>query len=335
MYKINVEKMHINKLKYFEKRNDSLSALLKKRDKLKVELKEKRGNEYTSTRNNLQDLDKEISDISNKKSECDYLFSVMKLMKNFETSNYKDLSFDYLLLTEEIQKDPRQNYSSNTKCKICDVEYEIIEGLYTCMECGITIEEKCISDNLTYKQMEEIDFRSKFIYEKTTYLDDWLKKFQAKDGIEISEKVLEVIKKELKKERITDYKELKEKKIREILKKLKLKEYYDGTINIVNILSERKPFTITDEIRSKIHQMFAQIQIPHQIFKPESRKNFISYPYFIKKFFLILGLDEIAEYYEYPKSQEKVQQLDEIFVKIVDYMKERDTTIDWKFYPSF
>jgi hypothetical protein len=223
----------------------------------------------------------------------------------------------------------------STKCKDCDVELEMSEGMYVCDVCGNMYTGLCISNDLTYKQLEELDIRSKFVYEKKTYLNDWLNKFQAKDGVTVPEEVIDIIKKELKKERVTDYSNLKELKVREILKKLKLKEYYDSTIHIVNKISSRNAFVITEEIRDKINRMFDQIQVPHELFKPESRKNFISYPYLLKKFFMILGLNEIAEYYQYPKSQEKVKQLDETFIKIINYMQEHDKTTNWKFYPSF
>ena len=338
MNKINIDKLHIEKLNYFEERRESLQSL--KNEKTRLSNKQSSTNQvstksYIKLVDDIRKLEEEIRDIEECKSEHDYLFSIRKILKNFNNNEDKDLAYGYLVATGELANDPRESLVISTSCDNCHDELEVSEGIYTCKQCGHTYDGLCISTNLTYKQLEELDFRSKFVYEKKTYLNDWLNKFQAKDGAVIQDEVFDIIKKELKKERITEYSDLKEKKIREILKKLKLKEYYDSTINIVNILSGRKPFIITEEIRDKIHRMFDQIQIPHEMFKPESRKNFISYPYFIKKFFMILGLNEIADFYQYPKSQEKVQQLDETFIKIVDYMKERDKTTDWKFHLSF
>jgi hypothetical protein len=340
MNKINIDKLHEDKLKYFEKRKESLKMLYIEKEKLeakldKYKITERFNTDYMKVLDKFSKVTDEIKDIIECTSEFDYLFSIKDILKNCNIGDEKDLSYGYQIATGAIKSDPRDSKMISLNCKDCDIELTMYNGMYTCTDCGNVYDHLCMSNDLTYKQMGEIDFRSKFVYEKKTYLTDWLNKFQAKDGITISDQVLDIIKKELKKERITEYSNVKETKIREILKKLKLKEYYDCTINIVNKLSGRPPFIITDEIKNKIHIMFEQIQIPHEIFKPEARKNFISYPYFIKKFFMILGLFEIAEFYQYPKSHEKVQQLDETFIKIVDYMKKHDTTIDWKFYPSF
>ena len=187
---------------------------------------------------------------------------------------------------------------------------------------------------MSYKESQEIVHKH-FNYDKSLHLADHLDRLQSKENKVIPTELLEVIRYELKKERITDYSNLAESKVKSILKKLKMHEYYDNVINIINRLSGRPPFVLTPEVSDKIKEMFIQIQYPFQLYKPPNRKNFLSYSYFLNKFFLILKLPEFAKYFPLLKSDDKLKQQDDIFCKIVKHMQKVDDRVDWQFYPSF
>jgi hypothetical protein len=182
--------------------------------------------------------------------------------------------------------------------------------------------------------MQNYEYKTQFTYDKKSHLDDWLRRFQAKENRTIPQEVLDKILLETKKERLTNLNDLTEEKIKRYLKKLSLNEYYDNIIGIINRLNGRPPFRLTYEIEEKIKSMFQSIQEPFEKYKPNNRKNFLSYSYTLNKFFQILGLHEFSKYFPLLKSVDKLRQQDEIFQKIVAEMAQKDNSVDWVFYPS-
>ena len=168
-----------------------------------------------------------------------------------------------------------------------------------------------------------------------SHLEDWLRRFQAKENRQIPTEILDKVILEARKERVQDLNTLTEDKVKRYLKKLNLNEYYDNVIGIINRINSRPPFKLTPEIENKIKMMFSQMQEPYEKHKPQNRKNFLSYSYTLHKIFQILGLHEFSKYFPLLKSADKLRQQDEIFKKMVDELAEKDKTIKWAFYPSF
>jgi hypothetical protein len=167
-----------------------------------------------------------------------------------------------------------------------------------------------------------------------THLDEWLRRFQAKEHKAVPQEILDIVLMEAKKERITNLNNLTEEKVKKYLKKRDLNAYYDNVIAIINRINKRPPFVLTPEIEQKIKEMFQQIQGPFEKYKAAGRKNMLSYSYLLHQFFLILGLPEFSKYFFLLKSPDKLRQQDETFKKIVDEMAKKDKSINWKFYPS-
>ncbi len=263
-----------------------------------------------------------------------------------------DVIFEYTQYENDVDNEKRRHLSNiyfqrlgidhdtnelgiDNVCKVCNSDLEDDSGYSVCKMCGVTKNDIHFSKDLSYKELQEYEHKPRFGYEKKSHLEDWLNRFQAKENRVIPQDVLDMVMMELKKERYTDFKNIPESKIKWYLKKLNLNDYYDNVINILNRISGRPPFILTTEIDAKIKQMFSQIQLPFNLFKPEKRKNFLSYSYFLNKFFLILRLPEFAEYFPLLKSPDKLRQQDDIFKKIVEYMKPIDNSVEWEFFPSF
>jgi hypothetical protein len=219
-------------------------------------------------------------------------------------------------------------------CQNCFIEYNVNNSFLVCPECGICKQTVEQANELSYKEQQELDYRPQFTYDKMTHLEDWLRRFQAKENRSIPQEILDRVILEANKEKIQDLNTLTEDKIKKYLKRLNLNDYYDNVIGIINRINGRPPFTLTSEIEIKIKLMFQQIQIPYEKYKPKSRKNFLSYSYTLHKFFQILGLHEFAKYFPLLKSTDKLRQQDDIFKKIVTHMSETDKSIKWVFYPS-
>jgi hypothetical protein len=254
---------------------------------------------------------------------------------NFICQTKRKLEDEYLTAFEPGYVTRKSLYNYNdVMCIDCRLPFVDDDGFATCESCGKCITTIEIYDTLSYKEIQNYDYRPQFTYIKETHLDDWLKRFQAKENRVIPQSILDQVILEARKSRITDLTTLTEDKVKRFLKKLGLNQYYDNVIGIINRINGRQPFTLTTELEDKIKLMFAQIQEPFERYKPANRVNFLSYGYTLHKFFKILGLHEFAYYFPLLKSPDKLRQQDDIFQKIVAEMATKDKSINWVFYPS-
>lgn len=251
------------------------------------------------------------------------------------TNRKNELSDEYLTKFDKSYVSKKNLFiQSNVICEKCNEYLEEHSCYLVCPKCAICKNTISNSKELSYKEMQDYDYRPQFTYDKLSHLEDWLRRFQAKENRVIPQNVLDKVILEAQKERIKDLNLLTEEKVKRYLKKLGLNEYYDNIINIINRINGRPPFTLTSELEEKIKTMFRQIQEPFERYKPSNRRNFLSYSYCLHKFFQILGLDEFSKYFPLLKSADKLRQQDDIFKKIVAEMAQKDQTIKWVFYPS-
>lgn len=222
----------------------------------------------------------------------------------------------------------------NNSCEECHTPLESQNGFLVCPSCGICMATIEHCSELSFKEMQDYDYRPQFTYDKMTHLEDWLRRFQAKENRLIPQDVLDKVVLEAQKSRIKDLNLLTEDKVKRFLKNLELNEYYDNVIGIINRINGRPPFNLTPEVETKIKTMFQQIQEPFNRYKPKTRKNFLSYAYTLHKLFQILGMQEVCKYFPLLKSADKLRQQDDVFKKIVAEMAMTDKSVNWRFYPS-
>lgn len=265
--------------------------------------------------NDEEDVERELYEINHKKN--DVMEEYMKVID----STYSSKRSQHLNM-------------SQIYCDNCNIKYEITSGMAVCYECGKCIYAIHQSEELSYKEQQEMDYRPQFTYEKSTHLDDWLRRFQAKEHKEIPQAILDKVVLEAHKHHIKDLNTLTELQVKKFLKTLDLNDYYDNVISIINRINRRPPFLLTSEIEQKVKDMFQQIQVPFEKFKDPTRKNMLSYSYLLNKFFLILDLPEFSRYFFLLKSPEKLRQQDHTFKKIVDELAKTDKKNNWKFFPS-
>ena len=181
----------------------------------------------------------------------------------------------------------------------------------------------------------EVEFKSpafvegivpKFVYQKSSHLSDWLKQTQSSERCDIPEYVINRIRYECKANWIEKPEELTTLRIRKWLKKYKLTRYAEHIPYIRHRLTGAR-FEISKPIQRKLFYMFEQVQIPYEKFKPHDRKAFLSYPYILNKFFLMLDLPQYMHYFPLLKNREKLYRQERIFRKICQ-------ELNWPFIPS-
>jgi len=208
-----------------------------------------------------------------------------------------------------------ENYGN---CPICDQEMLLCETFLDCPGCGY---RDCIlidSEKPSYKDPpREMSY---YAYKKINHLNEWLAQFQAKETTEISPATLDLIKQELRKERITDMSKVKASKLKEVIKKLKLNRCYDHVAHILNRLNGISAPVLSREIEEKLRFMFKEIQFSFVKHCPKKRSNFLSYSYVLYKFCELLELDDYLPCFPLLKSREKLYMQDKIWAKICEDM---------------
>jgi hypothetical protein len=204
-------------------------------------------------------------------------------------------------------------------CPICDSEMLFNETFLDCPGCGY---RDCIlvdSEKPSYKDPpREMSY---YAYKKINHLNEWLAQFQAKETTEISTAVLDSIRAELKKERITDMSKLKPSKLKEVIKKLKLNRCYDHVAHVLNRLNGISAPVLSREVEEKLRFMFKEIQFAFVKHCPKKRSNFLSYSFVLYKFCELLELDEYLPCFPLLKSREKLYMQDKIWQKICEDMR--------------
>jgi hypothetical protein len=322
-------------------------------------------NEYIALTNKVNHLEncniqmrQEIKDIKSNKNEQYYIINTCNLINEFmlledkerelmvkenvEQELYEinqrknDITDDYMKIISPEYMSFRKLKSNNSDdiCTNCNSYLILSDGYSVCYDCGLSKNLLQHSDSLGYKELQELEYRPQFTYQKSTHLEDWLRRFQAKENKEIPQDILDKVVLEAHKQRVKDLSTLTELQVKKYLKKLELNDYYDNVISIINRINKRPPFVLTQEVETKIKEMFQQIQEPFEKYKDPNRKNMLSYSYLLHHFFLILGLPQFSKYFFLLKSPEKLRQQDQTFKKIVEELAKTDPKTPWKFYPS-
>lgn len=206
-------------------------------------------------------------------------------------------------------------------CKDCNFEkiFDYSVSAYVCQLCGV-VEEVILDEDRQIKDYSP--------YKRINHFREWLNQFQAKQSPDIPECVFKDIIFELNKNRITDLSILNRKKMKQILKKLGYNSYYEHVHYIINKLSNLPPPKITRDMERIFIKMFNKIESIWQIYKPPTRKNFLSYPYVLYKFCELLELDHLLHCFQLHKDYDKLMEDDEIWKKICD-------ALNWEFISSF
>ena len=249
---------------------------------------------------------KKASDISN-----DIGFKRDKALESYLTA----LNPDSIQHENSVAKSMREDYGL---CPVCEAEMFLNETFLDCPGCGY---RDCIlvdSEKPSYKDPpREMSY---YAYKKINHLNEWLAQFQAKETTEISPAVLDQIRTELRKERITDMSKLKPSKLKEVIKKLKLNRCYDHVAHILNRLNGISAPVLSREVEEKLRFMFKEIQFSFVKHCPKKRSNFLSYSFVLYKFCELLELDDYLPCFPLLKSREKLYMQDKIWQKICEDM---------------
>ena len=279
----------------------------------------------TTNHSNYAPITGNLTTFLNKTTTVDkiHLFNEYMYRLNNETK-YKKLNY--------LQPD------SNKYCKYCGGKQivDTLKSAYVCEQCGNCSFVLLEPEKTTYIKHPVIETQT-FSYRRYDHFVEWLNKFHNVEKSKVPKKIYTLINKELNKlqrnnndsEPIHKSKNIiiTKETIIEILKKTGNSKYNCQVLQILNILNKKKLPTLPVNVQQTMKRMFKEtLQLFSEIC-PNTRTNFLSYSYVIRKFLEILNERQYIEYFPLLKSKEKLYQQDLIWKTICNKLK-------WKYYPT-
>ena len=317
----NIENKNLSvdeKLKY----QDEIKVLSKKIVKLKNEKKEYLldNSKYIF---DYFEKKKEITEGSNKVKVLNSFFDKNKTEKEKKEKNEVNKYLENINNTKFIDLN---NYVFNgEKCLSCGGELIPVdhEGIKVCNKCGKQEKFLIEHDKPSYKDPpKEVCF---YAYKRINHFREILSQFQAKETTQIPEQVIEDIKNQIKKERISIY-DLTTKKSKDILKKLGYNKYYEHIPFIKDKLGIKPPI-MSPELEDKLCNLFMEIEKQYSKHCPNDRVNFLNYYYVLFKLCELLEERSFLPYFPMLKDPIKRIEQDITWKKICNEM-------NWQFIPT-
>lgn len=273
---------------------------------------------------------KDISNNENKGKNCqsksqlvDKFFKIKHENNNFNENINKNIVQKYLCNIDESFLDINTFIRPTDICQYC-FKGELIplddEGVLICNNCSVNVPYLIENEKPSYKEPpKEVCF---YAYKKINHFKEILAQYQGKETTQIPPDVVELIKQQIKKERI-EIEQLTHYKTKEILKKLGFNKYYEHIAFIKNKLGIKPP-VMTPELEETLCNLFMELQSPYAKNCPDYRVNFLNYYYVLYKLCELLGEDQYLDDIPMLKDREKLIEQDETWKKMCE-------ELNWEF----
>jgi hypothetical protein len=341
-------------LKYKNELNELNQKLIRENDILSIE-------EKLDLNDKIIELKKSIQTIKQKKKQyllnnSKYIFEYFENKKNISNGgqckneqNNKSKIINNFFKIKEPQQDKTakqtnnivMKYLSNISDDFLDINHFIYQtdicqichqgemspleedGVLICNKCFRTIPYLVENEKPSYKEPpKEVCF---YAYKRINHFKEILAQFQGKETTQIPDEVIDNIKMQVKKERIT-LSQITNLKTKEILKKLGYNKYYEHIPFIKDKLGIPPPI-MSPELEETLCNLFVELQSPYSKVCPDHRVNFLNYYYTAYKLCELLGETKYLEKFPMLKDPEKRMEQDVIWKKICQ-------ELDWEFIPT-
>ena len=262
---------------------------------------------------------------SSKNNKVDSFFKISQPESSNEISS-NNIVKEYLSNIDESFIDINNFIKSSSVCPYCH-KGELIpledEGVLICNECSRNIPYLIENEKPSYKEPpKEVCF---YAYKRINHFKEIIAQFQGKETTQIPPEVIENIKLQIKKERIS-LDDVTNIKTKDILKKLGYNKYYEHIPFIKDKLGIKPP-VMSPEFEDTLYNLFMELQAPYSKFCPDDRVNFLNYYYTAYKLCELLGEDQYLEHFPMLKDREKRIDQDNIWKKICE-------ELNWEFKPT-
>lgn len=273
--------------------------------------------------NYFEDKKNIINDNNKKKIVNNFFFKNKKPDEN--ASKPENHTKQYLMNVSDEFIDVNEFIVNHSNCQYCSGELVLIEheGHFICKSCFA--HTPFVSDNEKPSYKEPPKEVSSYAYKRINHFREILAQFQAKESTKIDKEILDNIKQQIKKERIT-LEQLTTDKTKQILKNLGYNKYYEHIPFIKEKLGIKPPI-LSIRLENKLCSLFMEIQRPYAKFCPDDRVNFLNYYFVLYKLLELLGEDEYLCHLYMLKDPVKRMEQDEIWKLICE-------ELNWEFIPT-
>lgn len=284
--------------------------------------------EYFENKKSISNNNSNIVDTKSTKNQLLNQFFKIKQepIINDEQNKNKNIVQKYLTNIDETFLDMNSFVYPTDICQSC-FKGELIplddEGVLICSMCSVNVPYLIENEKPSYKEPpKEVCF---YAYKKVNHWKEIIAQFQGKETTQIPDEVIEQVKQQIKKERIS-LEQLTHYKTKEILKKLGFNKYYEHIAFIKNKLGITPPI-MSPELEELLCNLFLEIQQAYAKHCPDYRVNFLNYYYVLYKLCELLGEEQYLKDIPMLKDREKLIEQDEIWKKICE-------ELDWEFIPT-
>ena len=312
-------KKKLNKLNEVESKLEMIDQIKDIRKKIKSFKKEKKNYFLNNSKYIFEYFErkKNVSTGNSQKKKILHSFFDKNTTKKINNIKYENNSTNINKYLSNIDESfiNIDNYLLNYEsCKKCNGELIHVEhmGLLICNKCSNQQKILIEHEKPSYKEPpKEVCF---YAYKRINHFREILAQFQAKETTQIPQEVLDNIKSQIKKERIT-LKQMSNKKAKDILKKLGYNKYYEHIPFIKDKLGIKPP-VMSPELEETLCNLFMEIQKPYSNHCPDDRVNFLNYYYVLYKMCELLGETQFLPFFPMLKDPVKRIEQDEIWKKI-------------------
>jgi hypothetical protein len=277
--------------------------------------------EYFENKKNISNNDNK--QLNSKSQLVDQFFKIKNDNLNVNENINKNIVHKYLCNIDESFLDINTYIRPVDICQYC-FKGELIplddEGVLICNNCSVNVPYLIENEKPSYKEPpKEVCF---YAYKKINHFKEILAQYQGKETTQIPLDVVELIKQQIKKERI-ELEQLTHYKTKEILKKLGFNKYYEHIAFIKNKLGIKPP-VMTPELEETLCNLFMELQSPYAKNCPDYRVNFLNYYYVLYKLCELLGESQYLDDIPMLKDREKLIEQDETWKKMCE-------ELNWEF----
>ena len=272
---------------------------------------------------NKKNISKGNNISSNKNKALETFFKINNDKTNVIENKNNNIFQKYLTNIDESFLDINSFIVPTDICQSC-YKGELIpmddEGVLICNSCSKNFQYLIENEKPSYKEPpKEVCF---YAYKKINHFKEILAQFQGKETTQIPMDVIEILKQQIKKERI-DFSKLTYYETKGLLKKLGYNKYYEH-INFIKDKLGIKPPIISQNLEETLCNFFMEIQYPYAKHCPDYRVNFLHYYYVLYKLFELLEERQYLSEIPMLKDREKLIEQDTIWKKICE-------ELDWEF----
>lgn len=161
--------------------------------------------------------------------------------------------------------------------------------------------------------------------QRINHFNDLLAQIQGKENPRIPNELLTTIMEHAFEDGLREKYDITPKYVYSVLKKLRLRRYYNHRVRIAYLLTGIEPEVMTLDMEDKCRHMFVMVCATFEKHCPASRTNFLSYPYCVYKVCELLGYTQFTANLPLLKGKKNLQKQEEMFRPIC-------AELGWPFY---